>query len=84
VTTTPSPSPRFVDPPFDADADLDGKRDAVDEDRDGNGFCDPGDRGDCVGEDLFPDDPTEHADSDGDGIGDSAESDGDNDGILRR
>ena len=41
----------------------------------------PGWFGDYVTWDLFPWDPTEHADFDGDGIGDNADSDDDGDGV---
>jgi hypothetical protein len=46
----------------------------VDPDSDGDGVCDA--------EDLFPDNPNEHADADGDGIGDNSDPDDDNDGMA--
>ena len=45
-------------------------------DSDGDGIVDPGD--------ALPDDPSEYADSDGDGVGDNADADDDNDGVADR
>ncbi len=73
------------DPDEHADLDLDGVGDNADPDRDGDGYCDPGETGpECTGTDLerFASDPRNHADSDGDGIGDNDETDADNDGKL--
>lgn len=66
------------------DSDGDGIGDFADPDRDGDGFCDPGESGaSCSGAEgvAFAGDPTEHADSDGDGIGDNDEVDADGDGL---
>ncbi len=53
-------------------------------DIDGDGACNPDAPSDgpsmCVGSDAFPDDPTESADNDSDGIGDNSDPDDDNDG----
>jgi hypothetical protein len=46
----------------------------TDDDRDDDGVLDV--------DDAFPDDPTESADADGDGIGDETDDDDDNDGLL--
>jgi ELWxxDGT repeat protein len=53
-------------------------------DTDDDGYCDGliAVEGICeVGPDLFPTDPTDWADNDGDGIGDNADPDDDNDGL---
>lgn len=69
------------DPAEHADLDGDGIGDVADTDRDGDGYCDPGETGDCSGAELaiFASDPTEHADSDGDGVGDNSDADADGD-----
>jgi len=56
------------------DADGDDVGDACDPDRDGDGTANA--------DDVYPDDPGEHADSDGDGTGDNADLDDDDDGVA--
>jgi len=79
----------------DTDDDNDGLNDTTEEssdpatdplkaDTDDDGYCDGliAVEGICeVGPDLFPTDPNDWADNDGDGIGDNADSDDDNDGL---
>ena len=56
------------------DCDSDGTVNNLDPDDDNDGVLD--------GDDLYPCDPTQSADTDGDGIGDGDDIDDDNDGIL--
>ncbi len=74
IAVTTDPTPSFVDPAVDPDADRDGIPDSLDADRDGDGVDNA--------QDDFPDDPTETLDTDGDGFGDNRDPDNDNDGIL--
>jgi len=64
------------------DTDGNGTADGPDEDSDGDGYCDPGESGDCSGVDAFPLDGIEHTDSDLDGIGDNSDADDDGDGYC--